>query len=566
MKTLFYHRKLGLALGLVLMGAASAALAAPAAAQGGRFRVLVPALEGNKSGAKVAEQVRKAIDQMNTHVSIPEKEVKAAVKKLGAKEDQMSCLQYRQLMTHVDAKLTMCGTIDANGQVVAQFFSPDGSSYDVPAFALTKEDQAAQQIVQGFGAYVNMLAVLTYCDEYLNSSNWPSALEQCTKAAELNPKSTHAIYGQGSALRSLERHEEALAAFQKVLELDAINKDAMLSAALEASALEQQELSNKYLNEYLELNPGDADVRLSIASDVAKKGDLRAALTILEHQGADTTNLTLREYAGHFAVGAAGKIVNAAQAAEIPANAQELFQRALNHYTFVTNARPDSVSGIILRNLMVAHGALGHTEEALSWGQKATSHPEADAQTWSAYADQLRNAEKPQEALAALDKVTQLDPTYAVLARKAVILTDLNRLNEAVATVKEARVKNELPEAQQDNIAQRLIKTGYEDFQKAKKYDQANVYYNAAREIATSEQTRAMANYLQGYGIYEQARAIQEKSTAASAREALPMFERAKTLLQNSTAYAAGAASRANLLSAIDQLIEIQNALIKRGQ
>lgn len=554
-------------LGVALAGVAAALLLAPVQAHAQtRFRVLVPALEGHKSGAKVADLVRRNIDQMNTHVAIPEKDVKAAIKKVGAKENTMNCLQYRQLMSHVDAKLVMCGTIDAAGQVTAQFFNPDGSSYDVPAFAYSTEAAAAEQIQEAFGQYIQMLQVLSFCDDYLNSSQWQDALNNCDKAIELNPKSGHALYGRGSALRAMERHEEALAAFQKVLEVDPINGDAMMSVAIEASALGQEELSRRYWNEYLELNPGDADVRLSIASTAAKEGDFRGALTIVEAvEAGDTANVVLREYAGHFAMGAAGKIVNANPGAEIPAAAKELFQKALGHYTYVATARPDSLSGIILRNLMVANGALGNVQDALAWGRRAVDHPDTDAQTWSAYADQLRTAGQPEQALAALDRVTQLDPEYAVLARRAVIQVELNRLADAVATVKQARTRNELSDVQQDNIAQRLIKTGYEDFQKAKRYDQATVYYNAAREIATSDKTRAMANYLQGYGVYEQARTIQDKSTVQSARESLPMFERARSLLENSTAYTEGAASRASLLQAINQLIEIQNALIKRG-
>jgi len=570
MKANLKDRRLQAALALLLAGVASAASVAPVQAQASsRFRVLVPALVGNKSGTKVADLVRKNIDQMNTHVSIPEKEVKAAIKKVGVKEDQMDCLKYRQLMSQIDppAKLVMCGAIE-NGQVAAQFYSPDGSSYDVPPFPYTTEAAAAEQIQQAFGHYVQMLSKLSFCDDYLNSSQWQDALTQCSEAIELNPKSGHALYGRGSALRAMGRHDEALAAFQKVLDVDPLNQDAMMSAAVESAALGQEEQSSKYWKDYLELNPGDAQVRLSIASKAANEGDFRGALTIVEGvEGADTANAVLREYSGHFAMGAAGRIVNANPSSEIPDAAKELFAKAIQNYTFVVNARPDSISGIVLRNLMVANGALGNTDEALAWGQRAVQSPDADAQTWSAYADQLRIANHPEEALAALDKVTQLDPDYAVSARRAVILLDLNRLTDAVAAVKQAGTKNELSPEQQDNIAQRLIKTGYENFQKAKQYNQAFVYYDNSRAIATTAKTRAMANYLQGYGLYEQARTIQDKSTVQSARESLPMFERAKTMLQNSTAYSDNNAdsSRASLLKAIDQLIEIQNLIIKKG-
>jgi tetratricopeptide (TPR) repeat protein len=561
MKAMFNDQRRRAALCLVLAGVASSAFVAPVQAQASsRFRVLVPALEGHKSGGKVAELVRKSIDQMATHIAIPEKEVKTAVKKLGVKEAEMECLKYRQLMTHVDAKLVMCGTIDAAGQVTASFYNPDGSSYDVPPFAYTSEAAVAEQITKGFGAYNDMVRVLAFCDDYLNSSQWQDALNQCGKAVELNPKSGHALYGKGSALRAMERHQEALATFQQLLEVEPINSDAMLSAAIEASTLGQEEISRKYLDSYLELNPGDAQVRLSIASRVAKEGDFKSALAIIEASGkSDTTNVALREYAGHFAMGAASKIMSDNSSGGVPETAKEMFRKAAAHYAFLAAARGDSIDIAILRNLMVAHAGLGNTEEALNWGKRAIDNSAADSLTWTTYADQLRAAGRLEEALVALDKVAQIAPSIPVAARKAFILLDLNRINEVAAAVRQGRTRNEITDTQADQIAQSLISKGFENHQRvAKRYEQAYTYYEVARDIATSAKTRGMANYLQGYGTYEQARAIAEKNTVAAAKQALPMFQRAKTLLENSTAFNDGKtpADRAALLKAIDQHIE----------
>src|SRR5690606_16929882 len=170
MKQRMKHGRLGLALGLALASFASVAIASPASAQSSRFGVLVAPVAGNaKQGAKIADMVRKSIDDMNTHVSVPQKEVKNALKKFGVKEQDANCITYRQLMSNQDAglnaKLVMCAEIDANGQMVAQFFNPDGSSYDVPPFLVTSEAEAAQQVTSGFQNYVRMLQVVTYCDD-----------------------------------------------------------------------------------------------------------------------------------------------------------------------------------------------------------------------------------------------------------------------------------------------------------------------------------------------------------------------------------------------------------------
>jgi tetratricopeptide (TPR) repeat protein len=477
----------------------------------------------------------------------------------------MNCLQYRQLMSHVEAKLVMCGVIDGSGQITAQFFNPDGSSYDVPPFAYTTEAAAAEQIGQGFNAYNDLVRVLAFCDDYLNSSQWQDALAQCGKAVELNPKSTHALFTKGSALRALERHEEALATYQQLLAVDPINQDAMMVAAVEASAVGNVELSDRYWKEYLDLNPGDANVRLSIAGKAAKEGDFRGALRIIEESGAaDTTNVTLREYAAHFAMGAASKLMPPG-GSSVPEPAKEMFRKAVSHYTFLTNARPDSIDPATFRNLMVAHAGLGNTADALAWGKRATDHPAADSLTWSTYAEQLRTAGRLEESLAALDQLSKVSPNFPVALRRAFMLLDLNRVSEAVAAAKQGRARNEVTDAQQDGIAQRVIGMGYETHHRAKRYEQAFAFYETARDGATTAKTRAMANYLHGYGIYEQARAIADKKTAAAAKQALPMFQRAKSLLENSTAYTDGGAAegRASLLKAIDQHIEQLTAIIR---
>ncbi|NJD11211.1 MAG: hypothetical protein FIB01_12520 [Gemmatimonadetes bacterium] len=567
MKAEFYRPRMRTVLGLVLAGIAASALLAPVQAQaGGRFRVLVPALQGSKSGAKAADQVRRSIDQMSTHIAIPDKEVKAAVKKLGVKEADMDCLKYRQLMSHVDAKLVMCGTVDASGQVNAQFYNPDGSSYDVPPFPYTSDAAVAEQITKAFGAYNDMVRVLAFCDDYLNSSQWQDALTNCNKAVELNPKSTHALYGIGGAYRALERHQEALATYQRILEIDPINQDAMMSAAIEASAAGNIELSDRYWKEYLELNPGDANVRLSIASKAAKEGDFRGALNIIENnESKDTTNVALREYAAHFAMGAASKLMVGAPAGTVPEPAKEMFRKAVQHYTFLTMAKPDSIDIVTMRNLMVAHAGVGNTQEALTWGKRATDNPAADSLTWSTYAEQLRTANRLEESLAALDRLSQIAPSFPVAQRRALMLLDLNRVAEAMAAAKQGRARNEITDAQQDQIAQRIIGMGFDNHQKAKRYDQAFMYYETARNGATTAKTRGMANYLEGYGTYEQARTIAQKNTAAAAKQALPLFQRAKTLLEGSTAYNDGGAAegRASLLKAVDQHIEQLTAIIR---
>ncbi|HSJ14757.1 MAG TPA: tetratricopeptide repeat protein [Longimicrobiales bacterium] len=567
--------RLPLVLGLLLAASAGAALVQPIQAQTGsdRFRVLVAPLDGTdaakkKFGEKVANEVRKRIDDMATHVAVPPKEIRDAFKKFGVKEAEAGCIQYRQLQPQLQppAQLTMCGSIDAAGQVTTTFFS-EGGTYVVPPFAATSEAAVATQITQGFGDYTKQLSMVVYCTDYLNSSQWQEALDRCNQALELNGNSEAALYGRASALLNMERNEEALQSFQKVLEVNPINQEAMLAAGIVAAKIGQTEQSQKYLHEYLELNPGDVQVRLKIATDLANAGDPAGALRLVEEAAAaDPANMALAEYSGHFAMNAASKLIAESPAADkVPDAAQEYLLKAVASFRKVEEAHGDTASTVVLRQMMTAYKNLGQKDQALAYGARVTARPDADANAWSSYADALREANKTREALAALDKAKQLDPSTPVLARKALMQIDAGQLQGAVATIAEARRANELDERNADALAQKLIVTGYQQFGKAKRYDQAITYYDAGREIAQTNYTKGMANFFHGYAIYDQAVAAQQAGSVASARRSLPMFQRARTLLEGAGGYTEQAKARGDLLNAIQRYVEIQEALIKRG-
>jgi tetratricopeptide (TPR) repeat protein len=56
----------------------------------------------------------------------------------------------------------------------------------------------------------------------------------------------------------------------------------MLHAGILAAKLERPDESQGYFRQYLELNPGNVDVRLTIATDLANAGDPAGALTLVE--------------------------------------------------------------------------------------------------------------------------------------------------------------------------------------------------------------------------------------------------------------------------------------------
>ena len=76
-----------------------------------------------------------------------------------------------------------------------------------------------------------------------------------------------------------------------------------------------------------------------------------------------------------------------------------------------------------------------------------------------------------------------------------------------------------------------------------------------------------MANFFEGYSLVLQADPIiRQGNNAAAARRALPLFRRAKTLLESAGGWPEQASQRASLLQQVTQFIEVGEALVKRGQ
>src|SRR5690606_699044 len=104
----------------------------------------------------------------------------------------------------------------------------------------------------------------------------------CESALEVVPNSTAALYGKATALLRLERPEEALTTYEQLLAVDANHQDALLGAGLAASQLEQSDEAFGFYSRYLELNPGNVAVRMTVASRIANTGDVVSAYRVLE--------------------------------------------------------------------------------------------------------------------------------------------------------------------------------------------------------------------------------------------------------------------------------------------
>lgn len=536
----------------------------------GRMRVLVPtfAVEdgaASRVGQRLAETVRRHIDDMSTHVSVDPREVRDALRKADRREEDMDCVRWRQLGYVIKADLVLCGSVTAAGQVAATFASPTGdATFAVPPFALESEEAAARQVVTAFGQFIDQIAKAYYCAEAIGNESWKQALTQCTAAVESNPTMVGAQYHLASALIRLDRVEEALAAYERVIALDPMHQDALLGAGVAASRLGQTELSKRRLDEYLTLNPGDEQVRISVASRLATEGDPLAALQLTEAalQRPDAGAMTYR-YAGHFAIAAALRVQERQPAgADQDQAMRRLLETALAHYAAAAErgAAPDETTA---RSTMQALVRLGRAAEAVTVGEQAIERFPADVSVWSLYADALREMKRPRDALAALDRVAELAPDQPRIgARRALLLIELGRPRDAVAAARQSIDRGEIDAASIESIAQTFV--GFVTRMNPLQHEQAVSYLDAARQLGKSERTIGMINHVHGYVLYRRGEQLAKPATRASAAEALPVFQMALNLLQSATGYTDQVENRRAMIKAVQQYIEIQQALMRR--
>lgn len=570
------NRRLSLFLAVGLAAGSLLAHATPASAQtAGRFRILIPTkLERvgdvkDKFGKDVSKELRKLVDDMNTHQSVKEKELKDQLKKYKINEDALNCVYSQQLARLAGYELVMCGSYSQVGdreyELQASFVSPeDQQTFTVPPITTGDAKAAARHVFDSFQDYLTVISQTTYCMEDLSNENWDGAMTRCSRALEIDPDNQTALYGKGFVLMKTDRLEESMETLKRVLELNPMHQDALMAAGFVAAQLKRMDESRDYFMQYLELNPGNAQVRLQIAIDAAAAGNHLTALEIAEAglQESEEADLTLVEYAGYFASSAAASAADEA-AAEGPSK-DELYAKALGYFDQVLEAKGDSVTPQVLTQKVVALRELGRAAEAVEFGTHATQIQPDQAPVWNAYAIALHEAGRIDDALAALDKVIELSPEQtSVRALQGQWLLNAGQIERAKDVFKQAIAAGALDG---NMAANQFLAVAVNDKYQKKQYQAMVPYLDAALQLATDEDVKSMANFFMGYALYFHAESVQNPGTAASARQALPLFQRALEHLQKGRGYAErNNINLAEIINAANTYVEIQEALIKRG-
>ena len=560
-----------------------------------RYRVLVPdffAVQGAKKGfgGDVAEEVRKKLEGLATHQPIEKKEINEQLSKFKMKMEELDCLKTRQLATQIQANLALCASYTDQGADGHQLTDIEfwdmgtGEPLKVEPVTVTGKDakvQAAQTIFAAFDRMVQLARAQQFCADYANSQQWENAMTNCEKALELNPNATGTRMRKAQILNELAKAETSDAAkapllqktldeLKKVLEQNEFHEGALQMAGVVSIALGDPVAGREYFKKYLEVNPEADQLRLKLAYDMAQAGDPEGAMQFVK-VGLDAApnNADLLEYYAGYGIAAANKRAEAVSKQDanggLPAPAQALYREVINALTKVVEIRGDKVGVTQLRSLIVSHLALGDAVTAEAVARRALTLFPNEVLIYASLADALQRQGKIDEAIAAMDKVEELQPDYPNLRlRTGSWLMTAGRVDDAIAQFKKGVAKGIDP----NMVANMIYSDAANNGVRKENWSYALKGIQAAKSFeGLSADTKATLDFWQGWTIYHQAMALEKPQNLQSATQTKPMFEQAKALFTAGRPAAAKiGVNIQQIMDAVDTYIEIETVLIKRGR
>jgi tetratricopeptide (TPR) repeat protein len=530
---------------------------------GSRYQVMVPAPEiqggvAERDAERVANQLRNLVRDMERHTSVDPGVVNNAMRQFGV--EQLTPITARQLAQQIGAQNVLYLQLSPGGAGL----SADVQIMDVPSndvieledVTAANANELAAAIFAGVQQTFQGISQASFCNDYLSSSQYDRALTNCEEALAVVPTSTTALYGKATALLYLERHEEALEAYNELLERDDTHQEALLGAGLAASTLSQTDEALDYYNRYLQLNPGNVQVRMTVASRIANTGDYVSAFRVLEPA------IEAEEYRDdpvfqRFLFGlatAAGQRIDTEQGEN---EARPFFETALRAYelAFASDSLTPDVAQI--RQAIAVNVGLGNMEEALTMAREATVQYDTVSSIWSQYASALVEAERHAEAAQAFTRVIELDPNAEnAHLRRGMAYLAAGQRQQGLADLQQA--------ADRGNASQVAVVM----FQEAGRALQNERWSEAETLLATATRhaaadVRPQVVFFHGVSLYRQGETIAKANTQGDvgrARQALEYFRRALPLIQQGSN-----AQKAQMIDVIQQYIANHEAIIQAG-
>jgi len=534
--------------------------------------------DGDKGfGRDLAEELRDLIDEMLTHSAVDKDDIEDALDEFDLNMEDVNCIIARQLAQQNNYQVVLCarytGTREAwQVQNISFVDSGTGETFPVDPIMSARgmEEQAAQEIVSSVELCVEQTRVGVFCGDYAASQQWESALENCDRALELNANANTSRYTRANVLRQMDRFEESLAEIQRLLELNPIHENGLLLGGFLAINLENEELARDFYNRYLELDPMNASVRMTVAYDLAQEGDPLGGMQIIEAGVAvDPENIDFYEQLGNFAFAGAEQVRREAQDGGgdgMTPEVRELYGKAITAYEMVFTEKGAETLVSQLRNVAAAQLQLGNVDEAISFAERAIeSHPD-EASVRAILAQALKEAGHIPEAVAALASIEEIDPNWPNLhLRMGNWLIEAGRVEEAVLVLQTAVANG----SSADQAGNMIFTQAYAAHVQptTKNYPRFIELILLAKGFDVGAQARETYDFWHAFSLYQHGIVLQESETIEVANRTLPMFKNALALFQRGKGYADRTASInfQQFFEATTTYIEIQEAIIARA-
>lgn len=567
------------------VAAAIALLAMPTLAQaqeGGRFRVLIPYFEPRQGadrgfGRQASEDLREMLSRMPTHVALDEDEIEEQAERFGQEMEDVNCLIALQLAAQINVPVLICGsyTQDAerNSTLTASIRTVQTSDEFVLApitVARNGRREAAQHVFTQFERYNTLIRSAAICTDYAASQQWESALRNCEESLAINPNAMTTRFLRARILFELERYEDSLADFDRVLQMDPLNEDALQTAGFIATRMGDDERGRAYYTRYLEVNPGQSAIRMRIASQMAEAGNPQGAMDFIQPGlDVDPNDADLLDLYGTFAfMGAIDAqeqyTTNNSGARGLAPEAAEFYRDGIEAYLKVIEARGAETPLDRFSNLVIAYTQLEDFPNAIAMAERVFERAPDDTSVRSMYADVLKRSDRLEDALAALDRLLELQPDHPTARlRKATWLIEVKRLEDAVAALAPSAVDAQSA----DNAATMIFNEAYTNGFQRNDWAYSIRGMVAAKQIPNiSARMREQLNFWHGYSVFQRTTPLAQAQDLAAARASLPGFQEAQTLLQQAGSYPASVGvDMATTMQALATFIEIQEAIIRRG-
>ena len=531
-------------------------------------------------GKDLAKELRELIDDLGTHEAVEEKEIRNSAKKYDLDMDELDCVRSLQLSRELRATIVFCGEYTEDKQAKTftlsgvQFATSGDAPLEIPdkTWPKDQEELAAQEIAQLFGQFIQRLRDAANCLQYYETDEFESAERNCKDVLEQAPDDSQVRLILAQVYRRTDRLEEAHAEVLKVIELDPLSEDGLRLAGWLATTIGRVEEGRAHNNAYLQLNPGDANIRAQIAYDQAQAGDPEGAMILVEEGlelEPDNTELLLQH--ASFAIAAGQALQEEGQ--PLSAEAGRLYQLGSESYrkTYaVLGAEMDS--GHLYRMIRALY-VMNQLDRAVELADQVLATHGEETRLWYLKGNILNKLGRVDEALLALDEAEARDPNYPNLkATQGQWLLVAGREDEALPVLIEAVEKGEQPA---DVIANLFFARAVTGGIQPKNYEYALRMIDMAKTFEPELSSRVLGrlDFYQALSTYQMAYGLQGPQNLQSAQLTLPKFKEVQSLLAmpHVVDWVAGAPAQTqksfrDMRDGVVQFIEIQELIIQRGQ